>query len=188
MDIWNDDYQESMSILIYWYVESNQVLSPQSLLMTQSALELFSWIAINHGIISNDQFSKNPNTAAGRLRTLLSWCSLPLDLPDDYQSSGFLFFDEIHEVLEKDKTQGDNLKDLPGCIVSIRNRLAHPPQKKKKQQITLYNDQAKIEATRLSLWYLELCLLHWFGYQGEYSNRLKSKNSGDYEKVPWLEN
>ncbi len=193
MDIWKDNYQESISILIYWYVESNQVLSPQSLLMAQSALELLSWIFVTHGIITNNQFSEdlkafNNVAASEKLRILMSWCSLPLDLPDNYQSSGLLL-NEIHEILEKDKTQGDKLKDIPGCLANIRNRLAHPPRQKTKQQITVYNTQAKIEATRLSLWYLELCLLHWFGYQGEYSNRLlKTKNSGDYEKVPWVKN
>jgi hypothetical protein len=186
MRIWDDDYKESISILIYWYVESNQTLSPQSLLMTQSAFELLSWIVLTH-IMSVNAKEFKKKSAAAKFRDLLSYSRLPFLLPKNYQLEGFRIT-ELPKILDKDKREnGASLQDIPGCIVSIRNRIAHPPNKSTKQNITKYTNNARIEATRLSLWYLELCLLHWFGYQGEYSNRLKSRNSGDYEKVPWIE-
>lgn len=92
-----------------------------------------------------------------------------------------LFLDALKKMLKAES----NLLDCAGCITAIRNRITHPKRKGKSTTILKYSPEERTEAYILSKWYLELCLLRLFGYDGVYANRLyKSRWEGDYDQVP----
>ena len=69
----------------------------------------------------------------------------------------------------------------PHALVELRNSLVHADSELDQISVNAY-----YEAKQLGLWYLELLLLHSFGYEGEYANRLKPvQMAGDTELVPW---
>ena len=45
--------------------------------------------------------------------------------------------------------------------------------------------QARIESAQLSLFYLELTLLHFFGYTGVFVDRLDARWTSEVKIVPW---
>lgn len=176
----NEDWQESFKLLIYWYVESNNSGIEQGILMTQSACELLAWLVLvqDRKVISDDGLEKLP--AGDILRLLFSFLQIPITMPPIPETSP-LFLGELKKMLKAES----NLLDCAGCITAIRNRLTHPKKKGKSTNILKYSNEERIEAYRLSIWYLELCLLRLFGYEGVYANRLKFIWEGDYDKLPW---
>ena len=119
--------------------------------------------------------------AEGSLQLLFSWLQIPITMPPVPEESP-LFLDALKKMLKAES----NLLDCAGCITAIRNRITHPKRKGKSTTILKYSPEERTEAYNLSKWYLELCLLRLFGYNGVYANRLyKSRWEGDYDQVPW---
>ncbi len=150
--------------------------------MTQSAFELLAWLILvqDRKVISDEGLDKLP--AADILRLLFSILQIPITMPPIPETSP-LFLDEIKKMLKAES----NLLDCAGCITAIRNRITHPKKKGKSNTILKYSDEERRESCWLSIWYLELCLLHLFGYEGFYNNRLYTESwEGDYDKVPWV--
>ncbi len=179
----NEDWKESFMLLIYWYVESNNSGVEQGILMTQSACELLAWLVLvqDRKVISDEALEKKLS-AGDILRLLFSFLQIPIAMPPIPETSP-LFLDELKKMLKADF---NNLLDCAGCITAIRNRITHPKKKGKSTTILKYSPQERTEAYNLSIWYLELCLLRLFEYEGFYNNRLyKEKWNGDYDKVPW---
>jgi len=52
------------------------------------------------------------------------------------------------------------------------------------QRLQNYPVRARSEAWVIGQWYLELVLLKWFGYSGEYVNRQPAQHIGQTEAVP----
>ena len=71
----------------------------------------------------------------------------------------------------------NKILDFVGCIT--------PQKKDNSKTILKYSPEERIKACRLSIWYLELCLLRLFGYEGMYRSRLYKSQGNNYEKVPW---
>jgi hypothetical protein len=182
MKWWSDkDCQDSFKLLIYWYVESNNSGVDEGILMTQSACELLAWLVLvqERKAISDDGLDKLK--AEDSLRLLFSWLQIPITMPPVPEESP-LFLDALKKMLKAES----NLLDCAGCITAIRNRITHPKRKGKSTTILKYSSEERTETYILSKWYLELCLLRLFGYDGVYANRLyKSRWEGDYDKVPW---
>ncbi|MFN9608956.1 MAG: hypothetical protein ACK571_12215 [Pseudanabaena sp.] len=119
--------------------------------------------------------------AEGSLQLLFSWLQIPITMPPVPEESP-LFLDALKKMLKAES----NLLDCAGCITAIRNRITHPKRKGKSRTILKYSSEERAEAYILSKWYLELCLLRLFGYDGVYTNRLyKLSWEGYYDKVPW---
>ncbi|MFN4968142.1 MAG: hypothetical protein ACK6BN_04320 [Pseudanabaena sp.] len=182
MKWWNDeDWQESFKFLIYYYVESNNSGVEEGILMTQSACELLTWLVLvqERKVISDDGLDKLK--AEDSLRLLFSWLQIPITMPPVPEKSP-LVLDALQKMLKAES----NLLDCAGCITAIRNRITHPKRKGKSRTILKYSSEERAEAYILSKWYLELCLLRLFGYDGVYTNRLyKLSWEGYYDKVPW---
>jgi hypothetical protein len=177
----NEDWQESFKLLIYWYVESNNSGIEEGILMTQSACELLAWLVLvqERKVISDDGLDKLKSEDS--LRLLFSWLQIPITMPPVPEKSP-LFLEALQKMLKAES----NLLDCAGCITAIRNRITHPKRKGKSTTILKYSSEERTEAYILSKWYLELCLLRLFGYDGVYANRLyKSRWEGDYDQVPW---
>ena len=68
----------------------------------------------------------------------------------------------------------------PHALINLRNDLIHYEMKD-----GIPSSAAQRMARELGLWYAELLLLKLFGYNGQYSNRLTRKWTGEVETVPW---
>ena len=170
MKRWQDAvWQEPARLSISWYIESNTPTSVQSgIVLTQVGLELLAWVSFveDSHTVSPDGFDKLP--ASDRLRLLLSRCGIPLDIPSRFK-----------DLLALAKRRGWN--DGPRALTELRNGIVHP----KKRRSGAGAGQEATDAWWLGLWYLELVLLHLFEFNGDYSNRLKDRDSGDLDPVPW---
>ena len=95
-----------------------------------------------------------------------------------------LFLDELKKMMREDS----RLLDCTGCIKEIRNRITHPKKYEESTTILKYSSEAREEVSNLCIWYLELCLLKLFDYEGIYRNRLYKlslREGNNYDKVPW---
>ncbi len=172
--LWNTPlWNEPLSHAIYSYIAAN--VSQEGLgvdarlILAQTALEILAWTHCvqSKRMVSSNAFTRKGLSAADRLRLLLSSCGIPKDIPNHMSA--------LHSK------RGRPWEDGPDAITSIRNQLVHPGNPSRLPPDSFY------EVCMLSLWYIELAILHIAGYSGQYSNRLRSKPSriGEVEPVPW---
>jgi hypothetical protein len=164
--------REHITSVIEMYAESNRDepdVKP-SLMLSQSALELLSWLElVENGAMSADGFKSLP--AADRVRLLLHLCNIQASIPAS--------------LAPLTRAASGAKLDGPGVLCEIRNSLVHPG-KKANQTLTPY---VLGEAWLLSMWYLELALLNKFRYAGPYVNRLlvSAGTRPFVEPVPWAD-
>ena len=169
-----DDRSILISI-IHWYVEANinSAFIEGSIVMAQAALEgLFNWIIIENDPAVNAVLAKkleNKNAEA-KLFLLLKKIELKNGIPESLS----------HLVGIKPR-----IKNGPTAIIEIRNALVHG-NRGKRRNLNLINSDVRIEVLRLSLWYIELLLLHALEYDSKYFNRCsQSFPNGMPEPLPW---
>jgi len=164
-----DDWENYLKTAIYWYINANAQSSGAdgSIIIIQAALERLSWAHYvnNTKSISSDGFSKMK--ASDQIRLLLTYANITLAVPESLES--------LHSFSKEFNFDG------PEAFTYIRNRLVHPPKGKEKKYISKVIGECWI----LSLWYLELVILKFLGYNEQYSNRLKRQWLGEVELVPW---
>ena len=150
------------------WVESNNSAVEQGIPMTQFAFELLAWLVLvqDRQVISAKDLDRM-KPASAKIRLLFSSLQIPATIPSIKEKYS-LCLDEINKMLI---TNG-KLLDCVGCITEIRNRITHPQKKDNSKTILKYSPEERIEACRLSICYLELCLLRLFGYEGMYRSRL----------------
>lgn len=166
----NSDWRDALKHAIYWYVRSDTgLVGPDgACVLLQAALERLAWHVLvqDRRSISEDGFSKLP--AADQLRLLLSTLEIPLTLPSEMT--------DLQKIAKE-----SNWMDGPQAFVEIRNRIVHPPKKRRTNKELPYFD-----AYRLAKWYVELIILSACGYSGVYANRtLQQRWVGQVELVPW---
>jgi hypothetical protein len=160
---------EVVEIAIHWYVEANaQAGSTEgSIVLTQAAFEMLASAmpVAKHAGIKHKVFDKL--SAGMRSKHLFDWAGIPTALP--------VQFKDLSAV-----TKAIANADAPAAMAMIRNTITHPTPKN-RVKFSKHTDQARYEAWLISLWYLELCILRVFDYQGRYRNRC----TGKLESVPW---
>jgi hypothetical protein len=176
MRLWLDkDWEEVVRLAMHWYIEANaQAGSIEgSIVLTQNALELLaSAVLVEHsGQLSAKAYEKV--AAADRILLLFRWMGLPIAIPA-----------ELTHLLQQAKA--DHWPDTATAMTMIRNKITHPT-KKNRGKLARYVRDVRIEAWKLGLWNLELCLLRLFDYRGEYANRITQKYVGEVETVPWAQ-
>lgn len=162
-----DDYNNlALKRVIDWYIESISNLTIENnIISIQIALETLSYIILvqEEKKLSNDEFDNN--TAINNIRMLLESCKL------NNNKELMVFDDKIKE----------KFNDGIELIIYLRNKIVHPARKDK---IYLsYEDVWNI--IQIGTRYIELIILKFIGYKGEYSNRLKDRYFGQVERVPW---
>lgn len=138
-----------------------------------SGLELLGWAVLQYrGWLTPEIVDKLP--AAARLRLLLTWAGIPVELPAD-----FLALSAMKGRIGQPSFAG------PEMVFKVRNDLVHPP--KKINSLEWPNTQEMFECWRLTAWYLELVILRLLNYRGEYASRLRLRGwEGDTEPLPWI--
>ena len=218
MELWIiKSWKEALKLLINWYVESNISGIEQAIPMTQFAFELLAWIiliddqpefnakkiVVPKKYTAKELFKMTPT--AKKIRLLFSSLGIPVTMPPISRTQD-LFLDELKSMLlrlqEEDKLEKEEkrkpdksikednyLLDCVRCITEVRNRIVHPKKNVNSETLLKYSTPEREEVSNLCIWYLELCLLRLFGYEGVYRNRLYKpllKSEGDnYDKVPW---
>lgn len=165
----NDDWQEALREVIYWYLSSNcstlgrGIGIDAGIILTQAAIERLSFeYAVRYKRLIEAEGFKNLR-ASDKFRLLFSSLDIPIDIP--------VSLPELKQF---------NWLDAPHAITEIRNSLVHPENKRRGQF-----DNAFFPAWNLGQRYLELALLRICDYSGTYSNRLIQRYVGQVETVPW---
>ena len=177
--LWREESERDvLKTALHWYVEanSNAGFVEGSLTMIQNALELlFSWIMVEKLHYINDGDSEKI-PASSKIGIILAYCKIKPEIPPT-----------LIELTKLSKS----IKDVntgPEAITYIRNKIVHP-KRKNREQFRKITNGAKRESLQLGLWYVELILLHYLDYKGQYLNRCSgAKPSGEGEEfVPWCQ-
>lgn len=153
---------DHLSRIIALFVSSNEHDSVDiSIMLTQIALEIFT-------AASADTPASKKQKLGDRFADVLKCQGIDHSIPG--------WFDELNSLGKQHGWQHG-----PHALVAIRNSFVHPDSKLETVSMDAY-----YQAQQLGLWYLELLLLHSFGYEGEYASRLEPvQMAGETELVPW---
>ena len=166
---WND----TIRMVIDWYLNSNNNASHVGIVLSQAALESLFYKIIGSRLSAREIKKLR---AAEKLRGLLKRIGIDKEIPSSCKDLKHFSNQEIKQKRNKSNYLGDG----PEAIVEIRNDLVHP-----KKEYDHIPAEAHMDASKLSRWYTELILLKEFGYCGRYMNRLRSADKNSYEYVPW---
>lgn len=152
------------------YLSAQQGYLETRLLEVCSGLESLAW----HFLVNLD--GRDPKRvdgqkAAWRVRSCLTVLGAPTDVPESLAGLA---------SLDRAKTDG------PAALFRARNAVTHP-----KEVIDIVQDSndAKFDVWTLGMWYYDLFLLRFFGYDGDYINRTATRpifdGLGTMTRVPW---
>lgn len=162
-----DEYFDtSIKKIIDWYIEPSATLE-NNIITIQIALESLSYIiTVKIFKILND-FEFDKNSASKNIKIALDKCRIlygkfDLDMFDVEIQSRF--------------------NDGVDLLTYLRNKVVHPLRKDNRCYLD-YEDIWNI--IQLGSRYIELLVLYFIEYKGEYSNRTKERSFGEIETVPW---
>jgi hypothetical protein len=176
--LWKEENdRDFLKTMIHWYTEANNNSGyiEGSIIMAQTALELiYNWLLIEKKKLIKGNDAVNIN-ASNKIRLLLSHLNIDNEVPNTLTELKKL------AVLNKEDS------DAPEIIVQIRNAIIHS-QLEKRKKLSSISIQAKAEALKLYIWYIELSILYILKYKGKYTNRCsKELFPSDREtNVPWV--
>ncbi len=153
-------WRDTVSQVLQWYLRSNEISEPEvGVILTQAALERLS-------NATNDQVT---GSTGDWIAAAVKKARIDLQIPSQCQ--------ELKIIAERHTWMHG-----PHALVAMRNDLVHPKPKFGKVPVDAY-----AEVQHLGQWYIELMLLHLFGYSGRYFNRLESRAGEGYpvKHVPW---
>ncbi|MEV0797851.1 hypothetical protein AB0I34_09175 [Kribbella sp. NPDC050281] len=139
-----------------------------------SGLELLAWAVIQRKTwMTTDTMRRL--TSPARLRFLLHWAGLPVELPPAYTAL---------QSRHKRKNQADLAG--PELVFDVRNALVHPPKDTTDPEWPSRGEL--LETWHLATWYLEASILRILGYEGEYVSRLNlNRWEGETDPLPWVD-
>lgn len=168
-------WQESVWRAVGFYLEANASggrnpgMLDTRIILAQAALELLAWVLVYDGCQQSvGQEAKPPGTAADRIAALLHRAGITPAAP-----SGLPAFASFAQAMNA---------DAPLAATQLRNRLTHPRRRHGQYSADL---EVLLDCWRLVMWWLELVLLHEFGYSGEYITRLRGGGWPRRERTPW---
>lgn len=165
-----DDYQ-CVDYLLHWYFEANNNSGfvEGSIVLLQNAFELL----YNWRVKAKKDTKINADV---KIRELLKQAHLPLEFYQDYE-----------EMLQELKLKKIQFNDFPKLFTLIRNAIVHS-NRSKRNQLSNYSGTHRFYIKHIGLYYMELLLLHLFGYKGKTANRLPLVRyaGANEELVPWI--
>lgn len=166
-------WSDALRTALNWYVAANASGVPLEvrLVLAQVALDLLAYVELVEvrQIFQYGPFDKIG--AAQRVRHLMTHLRIPADVPSHLTN--------LSAIATKLGRDG------PGIIVYIRNRLAHATERNRRE-LEIVSPIQLMEASQLSLQYVELALLALLGYKGKYAQRAwRGWKGSDEVAVPW---
>ena len=167
LDLWQQSSMRGLLVgIISWYLAA-QAPDPIEIAIpaTQVALETLAHVVPSHRAIDDKALGGGQSRNVARM---LKSLSIPIGIPTT-----------MTDLISAAKPT-EPWKHGPDAITRLRDDLVHP---KAKYQ---WNGEAMVDAWRLGLWYVEMALLAWLGYDGTYNSRLEDNRSrGRVIRVPW---
>lgn len=168
-------WQKSIRDVIYWYLTatSSGVSIENGVVLAHIAFETLGWTLLVEDLKSLSSNGYDKINASDKLRLLLAQAKTPLQIPTELAS--------LESFAKAENCQGG-----PDALALLRNAYVHPsPNSRKRLDRT--DPQTQYQAWVLSMYYLELILLHLFDFNGEFSSRLVSGGwkGGEVRRVPW---
>jgi hypothetical protein len=163
MDKWfhrKSYWRDSLRIAIDWYIQANStgLNIEASIILVHAGLELLNSICI-----SSEEKSKINKNIRKRINNK--------DKPSEFQAClQFLIHEKIGVEWEV-PIELNKLNDLrengSTLLTQLRNGLVHrkPNDKNKEKQLSKFSFEARYEVLELSLWYMEVVILYFLGYQ-----------------------
>lgn len=172
-NLWkNESDRDCLKTILHWYVEANanNGFAEGSIVLIQNAHELlFHWLISEKYNYVNTTDADNISASA-KIGFLLSLFNINPAIPPEFES------------LIKFSLQY-NIINGPEAFTRIRNCIVHPSIKKRKS-LKEIEENARVEALHLGIYYVEIVLLNFLKYNGEIKNRCKSlKNKDDKEYI-----
>jgi hypothetical protein len=164
---WKAELQSAIS----WLVEAmRQPFADIAIALAQVALELLGWVILveERQRLSRSAYKKQ--AAEEKLRQLLTWAGIPVAIPT-----------ELPDLTTF--ASASNWNTGPHALAGFRNMLVHP--RDRTRTIFEMPISAKLDLQQLAFWYVELVLLRFIGYRGDYVNRHRAGWVGEVEPVPW---
>ncbi len=164
---WNDpDGMEAIRFAINWYVRAKSETAgvEGALVLSCAGLEVLAFRVFVKRKEANRSIGKYPRSLADRLRGMFEVVGLPVELPD------------LGEFTER-YPWPSGWRDGPEALSRMRNDLMHAEKESKKSPYP--------SGWWLAQWYLELCLLWAFQYQGDYLDRRDLNGPPVAVPVPW---
>jgi hypothetical protein len=169
---WADDgWRKAAQLAVYWYVLAleNASNADTSIVLAFTGLDLLGWFQLVELEQAFSASKFDAEQADERLRRFLRRIGVDAAIPP-----------ALTALSRHAATEG--WCDGPKALAVLRNATVHP---KRRARAFDAPDEARWEASTLSLWYLELGLLHLLGHEGVYVNRIRRKAEPGLEYVPW---
>ena len=174
--LWNETlWQKAIRECLYWYIAANErgtgIGIDTGLILCQTALEHLAWtVCVKvRKLVSAQAFSVRGLNAADKIRLLITSLGIPASIPANL----------VDLAKPPSHVSGGKWDDGPHAVTEIRNSIIHPDAK------LTPTHGAYIDAWKLSIWFVEMCLLRLCEHRGSYGNRLLLRRAGRVEKVPW---
>lgn len=153
--------RECLKTILHWYIEANRNSTKLegSIVLIQNALELlFHWIIgeSENYVTASDAANIS---AAAKIGFLLALFKINPMIPER--------FDALKQF-EKEY----NILNGPELFINIRNSIVHPSEKKRKNLEKL-DTIGRFQTLTLGLFYVEIILLKYLDYKGDYRNRVE---------------
>ncbi|MGL5346938.1 MAG: hypothetical protein ACRDA3_06280 [Peptostreptococcaceae bacterium] len=157
--------------VIDWYIESlGDITMENNIISIQIALETLSYVILveQEMLMTDGEFDNN--SSAKNIKMVLNICKIP------YGNEELELFDNWIR---------GKFDDGVDMVIYYRNKIVHPVRKDNRASLSV-DDMWNI--IQIGTRYVELIMLSFIGYRGEYSNRLNERWFGEVEVVPWNNN
>jgi hypothetical protein len=168
------EWKSALSWALMLYVEAHNGTPgiEVSTVLAQSAMELLASFWIRRHRTRLVRGKSSPKSSADKIALVIRDCGVEDSIPP-----------RLPELLRIAKKEG--WKNGPSAIAEPRNYLVHGNHQN-TEILDRTSTDARGDAWLLSLWYLDLMLLRVLGYNGAYSNRLRTDRiTGTVDPVPW---
>jgi hypothetical protein len=182
LERWSDPlYSDTLRFATSYYVQALALGAELGTAAAVSGLLLvaFSWLVEDKRLFSRTAWEKKME-AESQIRALLQLdkCRIDTAVP-----AAFANLAAVAERLAANAQPGQAIRDGLGCVIKMRNDVIHPTRKKR----TKWSYYQWAEAHSLAVHFLELALLAYVGYRGQFHPRTAANRwLGYVEDVPWI--
>lgn len=165
----NPEWRESLELAISWLVEANPSdPAESSVILGKVALELLGWMILveDEKVTSAKTWDSGRNRAERHIASLLDRLQIDRAIPKQDRALRAL-------------AAREGWQDAARAIVGFRNKLVHP--RHRAGDILEMPVMARVELAELVSSYIELALLYFCGYRGEYLDA----STRQMHVVPW---
>lgn len=181
LDCWSDSLRrETLFYASSYYLQALSQYAETGTSNAVSGLLLLasSWLVEEKEVCTRTAWDKK-KTAQGQIRMLLDMpeCRINAAVP-----CGFNYLAEVAQKIYESRERKGACPDGLDCIIRMRNDVVHPTHKRRGG----WTYQEWIEAHNLVAHFLELSLLSYIGYTGQYHPRIAMERMTGYvEYMPW---